>query len=171
MLVVSRLARPFVALTSAAVVLSVFAASPALAAETGTFVGQKICRAPFVAISPPNPGGYCLITEANLPFLRGAKDYYTDPTVTLSSTGALLVVSSPVTIKATDERGSTASGNCTYYYPSATNPVGHGLCVYSSGTGHFYGFNAVLTIGGPTATGVSVVGPYWFDREHGNGDN
>jgi hypothetical protein len=171
MFVISRLARPFVALASAAVVLSVFATLPAQAAETGTFVGQKICRVPFVTISPPNPGGYCLITEANLPFLGGAKDYYTDPTVTLSSTGALLVVSSPVTIVATDRRRSTASGNCTYYYPSATNPVGHGLCVYSSGTGHYYGFNAVLTIGSPTPTGVSVVGPYWFDRDHGHGDD
>jgi hypothetical protein len=171
MFLVSRLARPLVALASAAVVLSIFAASPAQAAETGTFVGQKICRVPFVAISPPNPGGYCLINEANLPFLLGAKDYYTNPTVTRSSTGALLVVSSPVMIMATDKRGSTASGNCTYYYPSATNPVGHGLCVYSSGTGFFYGFNAVLTIGSPTPTGVSVVGPYWFDREHGNGHN
>ena len=171
MSVISRLARPFVALASAAVVLSAFAALPAQATETGTFVGQKICRVPFVAISPPSPGGYCLINEANLPFLLGAKDYYTDPTVTRSSTGALLIVSSPVTIMATDKRGSTASGNCTYYYPSATNPVGHGLCVYSSGTGYFYGFNAVLTIGSPTPTGVSVVGPYWFDRDHGNGGN
>jgi hypothetical protein len=171
MFVICRLARPFVAMASAAIVLSVFAALPAQAAETGTFVGQKICRVPFVAISPPNPGGYCLFNEANLPFLVGAKDYYTDPTITRSSTGALLVVSSPVTIMATDERGSTASGTCTYYYPSPTNPVGHGLCVYSSGTGHFYGFNAVLTIGSPTPTGVSVVGPYWFDRDHGNGDN
>src|SRR5690348_11523689 len=171
MLLISRLARPFIALASAAVLLSVFAASPAQAAETGTFVGQKICRLPFVAISPPNPGGYCLINAANLPFLVGAKDFYTDPIVTRSSTGALLVVSSPVTIMATDERGSTASGNCTYYYPSATNPVGHGRCVYSSGTGYFYGFNAVLTVGGPTPTGVSLVGPFWFDREHGNGGN
>ncbi|HXC76758.1 MAG TPA: hypothetical protein VNU19_06885 [Candidatus Acidoferrum sp.] len=171
MFVIARLARPFVALTCAAVLFGPLAALPAQATETGTFVGQKICRVPFVAISPPNPGGYCLINEANLPFLLGAKDYYTDPTVTLSSTGALAVVSSPVTIMATDERGSTASGNCTYYYPSATNPVGHGLCVYSRGTGYFYGFNAVLTIGSPTPTGVSVVGPYWFDRDHGNGGN
>jgi hypothetical protein len=166
-----RLARSLVWLAPGAVALSVFAAVPAQAAETGTFVGQKICRVPFVAIAPPNPGGYCLINEANLPFLVGAKDYYTDPTVTRSSTGALLVISSPVTIRATDERGSTASGNCTYYYASATNPVAHGLCVYSSGTGYFYGFNAVLTIGSPTPTGVSVVGPYWFDRDHGNGGN
>jgi hypothetical protein len=144
---------------------------PAQAAETKTFVGQKICRVPFVTISPPNPGGYCLITEANIPFLEGAKDYYTDPTVTRSPSGALLVVSSPVTIIATDERGSTASGNCTYYYPTATSPVGHGLCVYSSGTGFFTGFHATLTIGSPTPTGVSVIGPYSFDRDRGNGDN
>jgi hypothetical protein len=167
---VVRLARPFVAVASAAALLSLLAALPAQAAETKTFVGQKICRVPFVTISPPNPGGYCLITKANIPFLEGAKDYYTDPTVTRTSTGALLVVSSPVTIMATDERGSTASGNCIYYYPTATT-VGHGLCVYSGGTGFFTGFHATLTIGSPTPTGVSVVGPYWFDRDRGNGDN
>ena len=71
-----------------AVVLGVFAALPAQAAESGTFVGEKDCRPQVVAISPPNPGGYCLIKEANLPFLVGAKDYYTDPTVTRSSTSS-----------------------------------------------------------------------------------
>lgn len=168
---VRRLARPFVAVASAAALLTVLAALPAQGAETKTFVGEKICRLPFVTISPPNPGGYCLITQAKIPFLQGAKDYYTDPKVTLdSSTGALLIVSSPVTIVATDERGSTASGNCTYYYPTATT-TGHGLCVYSSGTGFFKGFHATLTIGSPTPTGVSVVGPYWFDRHDGNGDD
>ncbi len=83
-----RLARPFVAIASAAALLTVLAASPASAGETKMFVGEKICRPPFVTISPPNPGGYCLITQANIPFLKGAKDYYTDPTVTRSSTGA-----------------------------------------------------------------------------------
>lgn len=165
-----RLARPFVALATAAALLAVLASAPASAAETKLFVGQKICRVPFVAIAPPNPGGYCLITEANIKILVGAKDYYTNPTVTRTSTGALLVVSSPVTIVATDERGSTASGNCTYYYPTATD-VGHGLCVYSSGTGWLTGFHSTFVIGSPTPTGVSVIGPYWFDRDHGNGDN
>jgi len=168
---VVRLARPFVAVASAAVLITVLAASPAQAAETKTFVGQKICRLPFVTVSPPNPGGYCLITEANIPFLEGAKDYYTSPTVARSSTGALLVVSSPVTIVATDERGSTASGNCTYFYPTATNPVGHGHCEYASGTGFFNGFHATLTVGSPTPTGVSLVGPYWFDRDPANAAN
>jgi hypothetical protein len=165
-----RLARPFVALATAAALFAVLASAPASAAETKLFVGQKICRVPFVAIAPPNPGGYCLITEANIKILVGAKDYYTNPTVTRTSTGALLVVSSPVTIVATDERGSTASGNCTYFYPTATN-VGHGLCVYSSGTGWLTGFHSTFVIGSPTPTGVSVIGPYWFDRDHGNGDN
>jgi hypothetical protein len=165
-----RLARSFVAVVSGAALLAVLASAPASAGETKTFVGEKICRVPFVAISPPNPGGYCLITEANIKILEGAKDYYTNPTVTRTSTGALLVVSSPVTIVATDERGSTASGTCTYYYPTATN-VGHGLCVYSSGTGWLTGFHSTFVIGSPTPTGVSVIGPYWFDRDHGNGDN
>jgi hypothetical protein len=165
-----RLARPALAVASAAALLTVLAASPAQGSETKMFVGEKICRTPFVTVAPPAAGGYCLITQANIKILVGAKDYYTNPTVTRTSTGALLVVSSPVTIVATDERGSTASGNCTYYYPTATN-VGHGLCVYSSGTGWLTGFNSTFVIGSPTPTGVSVIGPYWFDRDHGNGDN
>jgi hypothetical protein len=165
-----RLARPFVALLTAAALLTVVAAIPASADETKTFVGQKICRLPFVTIAPPNPGGYCLVTQANIKILVGAKVYYTNPTVTRTPAGALLVLSSPVTIVATDKRGSTASGNCTYYYPTATT-VGHGLCVYSSGTGRLRGFHARFVIGSGTPTGVSVIGPYWFDRDHGEDDD
>jgi hypothetical protein len=159
-----RLARPFVALATAAALLAVLASAPASAAETKLFVGQKICRVPFVTIPAGQPGGYCLITEANIPFLEGAKAYYTDPHLVDG------VSTSPVTIVATDERGSTITGHCTYYYPPAANPW-HGLCVYSGGTGFFYGFNASWVIGSPTSTGVTVIGPYWFDRDHGNGDN
>jgi hypothetical protein len=165
-----RLIRPFVAVASTAALLTVVAASPALADETKIFTGMKICRVPFVTVSPPNPGGYCLITQASIKILVGAKDYYTNPTVTLAPGGALLVVSSPVTIVATDKRGSTASGHCTYYYPTATT-VGHGLCTYSSGTHKLRGFHARWVIGSPTPTGVTVVGPYWFDRDGDNADD
>jgi hypothetical protein len=165
-----RVARPFVALAIATALLAVFASIPASAEETKTFVGQKICRLPFVTVAPPAPGGYCLITQANIKILVGAKDYYTNPTVTRTPAGALLVLSSPVTIVATDRRGSTASGNCTYYYPTPTT-VGHGLCVYSSGTGRLRGFHSRFVIGSGTPTGVSVIGPYWFDRDHGEGDD
>jgi hypothetical protein len=168
MFVIARLARPFVALASAAVVLSVFAALPAQAAEAGTFVGRKVCSGPLVAISPPNPGGYCLITQASLKILLGAHDYYTNPTVTRTSIGALAVVSSPVTIRAADKMHSTAQGHCTYYYL----PPAHGLCVFWSGTGKLDGFHARFVIGSPVPpTGVSVVGPYWFDRDEDRSDD
>jgi hypothetical protein len=156
-----RLVRPFVAVASAGALLAVLSSAPVSAAETKMFVGQKICRVPFVTIPAGQPGGYCLITAANIPFLEGAKAYYTDPHLVAG------VSTSPVTIKATDERGSTITGHCTYYYPPAVNPW-HGLCVYSGGTGYFEGFNANWVIGSPTATGVTVNGPYWFDREHGD---
>lgn len=150
--------RLFISAVMVFALLMVVGASPTLASETKTFTGMKICRVPFVAIAPPNPGGYCLFTHASIESLEGAKAYYTDAHIVLG------VLNSPVTIRATDERGSTITGHCTYYYPP-TNPP-HGLCVYSGGTGKFAGFNARWVIGGPTPNGVSVVGPYWFDRDH-----
>jgi hypothetical protein len=142
------------------------AASSASAAETKTFTGEKICRLPVVTIAPPNPGGYCLITQASIKILVGAKDYYTNGHIIPTLVDGVLVnvLTSPVLIRATDRRGSTASGYCTYYYPTATT-LGHGLCRYSSGTGKLAGFHARLVIGSPTVAGVSVIGPYWFERD------
>jgi hypothetical protein len=153
----TRSIRISLALATGMVLLAVLAAQSAAASEVKTFTGMKICRVPFVTIPAGQPGGYCLITEANIPFLEGAKAYYTDPHLVDG------VSTSPVTIRATDERGSTITGHCTYYYPPQANPW-HGLCEYSGGTGHFEGFNARWVIGSPTTTGVTVVGPYWFDR-------
>jgi hypothetical protein len=150
--------RRFAAVAAGMILLAALAAPSAAASEVKTFTGMKICRVPFVTIPAGQPGGYCLITEANVPFLEGAKAYYTDPLLVDG------VSTSPVTIKAPDERGSTITGHCTYYYPPQVNPW-HGLCVYSGGTGHFEGFHASWVIGSPTATGVTVVGPYWFDRD------
>jgi hypothetical protein len=152
-----RSIRLFAAVAAGMVLLAALAAPSAAASEVKTFTGMKICRLPFVTIPAGQPGGYCLITEANLPFLEGAKAFYTDPHTVAG------VLDSPVTIVATDERVSTITGHCTYHYPSTGNP-GHGLCVYSGGTGHFEGFNARWVIGSATATGVTVIGPYWFDR-------
>ena len=141
-------------------------------AKDKIFTGEKICRLPFVTISPPNPGGYCLVTQASLKVLLGAKDYYTAATSTPPNVGpgGAQIVDSPVTVRAADERASTASGHCTYYYPTATT-VGHGLCLFTSGTGALAGFNARFEIGAPTVTGVTVIGPYWFDRDHHGDDN
>jgi hypothetical protein len=165
--------RLLVAIASAVALLMVLAASSASAAETKTFVGEKICKVPAVTIPPPNAGGYCLITQANIKILVGAKDFYTDAHITPTLVGGVLVnvLTSPVLIVATDKRGSTASGHCTYYYPTATT-LGHGLCIYSSGIGKLAGFHARLVIGSPTPAGVTVIGPYWFDRDdHGDGEN
>jgi hypothetical protein len=161
----SRAMRVLTVVTTGLILLMALAAQSVSAAETRTFTGMKICRTPFVTIAPPSPGGYCLITKASIKSLVGAKAYYTDAHIVLG------VLNSPVTIKATDRRRSTITGHCTYYYPPAANPS-HGLCVYSGGTGKFEGFNARWVIGSPTATGVTVTGPYWFDRDdHGEENN
>jgi hypothetical protein len=153
-----RMALVITALTALMFVVTVLAASTASAAETRTFTGQKNCST-AVTISPPAPGGYCLITQSSLKILMGAKVYYTDAKVVAG------VLTSPVTLRAIDKRGSTATGQCTYYQ-KAFYPPGHGLCTYSSGTGRLAGFHASLVVGPPTSPGVfSLTGMYWFDRD------
>lgn len=159
---IRNVAPQIAAVVAAVALLTVLAASSALAAETKTFTGQKICKPPGVPIEfmPPKPGGYCLITASSLEILEGAKIYLTNATLIAG------VLDSPVTLKATDERGSTATGHCTYYFPTSTTP-GHGLCTYWSGTGKLAGFHAREVAGSPTSLGVSFTGTYWFDRDDG----
>lgn len=148
-----------VAVASVVVSLTVLSASSALAADTKAFIGQKNCST-AVTVSPPAPGGYCLITQSSFKILIGARVYYTDATVIAG------VLTSPVTLRAFDERGSTATGQCTYYRP-AFYPPGHGICTYSNGTGKLAGFHASVMVGPPTSPGVfSLTGAYWFDRDH-----
>jgi hypothetical protein len=169
---------PRVAAVAAAVaLLTALAASSASASETKTFTGVKECKPPASLITPPAPGGYCVITESSLRILEGAKVYYTDATVVPTLVGGILtnVLDSPVTLKATDERGSTATGHCTYYFANATTP-GHGVCMFWSGTGRLAGFHASEMVGAPTFPGSGVfpiTATYWFDRDHhgdGGGD-
>jgi hypothetical protein len=146
--------------------LTLLAASSALGAETKTFTGEKSCGAPVVTISPPAPGGYCLITQSSYKILLGAKVYYTAAVV------AGGVLTSPVTLVATDERVSTATGQCTFYLATPTTPA-HGLCTYSSGTGKLAGFHAMYVVEPPASPGVRVyplTGTYWFDR-HDDSDS
>jgi hypothetical protein len=132
-------------------------ATSASAAELKSFTGQKNCST-AVTISPPKPGGYCVITESSLKILEGSSVFYTDASVVNH------VLMSPVTLRAIDERKSTATGQCTYYQAGAY-PPGHGLCEYTSGTGKLAGFHATIVVGPPTSPGVfSLIGTYWFDR-------
>jgi hypothetical protein len=156
--------RRFLAVTLAVASVAVLSASSAYAGETKSLTGEKNCRVPVVTVSPPAPGGYCLITESSLKILAGAKVYYTAATFVAG------VLSSPVTLRATDRRESTATGHCTYHAPTATTP-GHGLCVYWAGTHRLAGFHARLVVGPPTAAGFSIAGPYWFDRDDDNTDD
>jgi hypothetical protein len=152
------------AVATAAFSLTLVAASSASGAETKTFTREKSCGAPVVTISPPKPGGYCLITQSSYKILLGAKVYYTAAVV---SNG---VLTSPVTLVATDERVSTATGQCTFYLATPTTPA-HGLCTYSSGTGKLDGFHATVVVEPPTIPSVRVyplTGTYWFDRNEDN---
>jgi hypothetical protein len=150
--------RLLVAVVTAFTSLIALGVSSASAAETKTFTGVKNCST-AVTVSPPAPGGYCLITEASLKILEGANVYYTSATVIAG------VLRSPVTLRAIDERGSTATGQCTYYRPTFY-PPGHGLCTYSSGTGKLEGFHASVLVGPPSSPGVfSLIGTYWYDRD------
>jgi hypothetical protein len=149
------------AVATAIASLTLLAASSALGAQTKTFTGEKSCGAPVVTISPPKPGGYCLITQSSYKILLGAKVYYTAAVV------AGGVLRSPVTLVAIDERESTATGQCTFYLATPTTPA-HGLCAYSSGTGKLAGFHATYVVEPPASPGVRVyplTGTYWFDRQ------
>ena len=161
---VNRPIRKIVAFATAAatsVALLMVLSASALANESGTFTAHKTCYVPVVTVSPPNPGGYCLITGSSLAILEGARAYYTDAHVVLG------VLSSPVTIKANDEEGSTATGQCTYHLPTATTP-GYGVCTYWGGTGELAGFHATYAVGPPLG-GLRVyalTGTYWFGDDY-----
>lgn len=165
MLSTRRLVARLIAFATAFAVVTALAASTALAAEAKTITGQKICKPPTVPIQfvPPKPGGYCVITASSLEIMEGAKVYLTNATLIAG------VLDSPVTLKATDKRGSTATGHCTYHAPTSTTP-GHGSCVYWAGTGKLRGFHASEISGPPTALGVSFRGTYWFDRDRDRDD-
>ena len=160
-----RSLRLVVALGSVVALLGVLAASPASAAETKTFTGWKGCKAPYSTATPPAAGGYCQIFESSLKILEGANVYYWDAHVTTENGG--LVLRSPVRLQATDERASTATGSCTYFFAVGTTP-GHGLCVYTGGTDKLAGFHANVEVGAATFIGSGVfplLGTYWFDRD------
>ena len=149
------------AVATAAASLTLLATSSAQGAETKTFTGEKSCGAPIVTISPPKPGGYCLITESSYKILFGARVYYTAAVV------ANGVLTSPVTLVATDERESTANGQCIFNLATPTTPA-HGLCTYSGGTGKLAGFHAIVIVEPPANPAVRVyplAGTYWFDRD------
>jgi hypothetical protein len=170
---VSASLRLLVAVVTAFTSLFALGVSSALAAETKTFTGVKNCST-AVTVSPPAPGGYCVITESSLTILEDAKVYYTDATVVPTLVGGILtnVLNSPVTLRATDERGSTATGHCTYNFANATTP-GHGVCMFWSGSSRLVGFHANEMVGAPTFPGSGVfpiAGTYWFDRDHQGDD-
>src|SRR6202165_5931719 len=157
---VNRPIRKIVAFATAAAtsvaLLMVLSASALASSDAESFTAYKTCAGSGI-ISPPNRGGYCLISGSSLAILEGATAYYTDAHVI----GGIL--SSPVTIIANDEEGSTATGQCSYHLPAAF-PPGYGLCTYWGGTGELAGFHATYAVGPPIG-GVrmyALTGTYWF---------
>jgi hypothetical protein len=156
-----RSIRHFLAVATGVALLTVLATSSALAAETKPFTGVKDCN---VIPSPPDPGGFCIFTQSSLKILRNAKVYYTNPDPAELAKG---VLSSPVTLRAVDKRGSTATGHCTFYIDTVK-----GLCVFWSGTAKLAGFHATIVVTGviPDTNVYTLTGRYWFDR-HQHGDD
>lgn len=156
-----RSIRLLIATAAALASLMALTASSASAVETKAFTGVKDCN---TTPSPPDPGGFCIFTQSNLKILRNAKLHYTNPDPVALAAG---VLSSPVTLRAVDERGSTATGHCTFYIATV-----RGLCVFWSGTAMLAGFEATIHVAGPIPdTGVyTLTGTYLFDRDHDHRD-
>jgi|GEM_PF-5917477 len=144
-----------VAVATAVVVLMALTASSAAASETKTFTGTKDCN---TSPSPPDPGGFCVLTQSNLEILLNAKIYYTKPDPVALAAG---VLSSPVTLKTADEEPSTATGHCTFHINTVT-----GLCIFSRGTDDLEGFHLTMAVFGviPDTNVYKVSGTYLFDR-------
>ena len=153
---VTRLIRVLVAAATGVALLTVLATSSASAAETKSFTGFKDCG------TFPNPP-ICVFTVSSLKILRGAAAHYTAPVLYSDH------LASPITLVATDKRGSTATGQCTFYFAGPTAGTGH--CEYWSGTGKLVGFHAALSVAATSTPSLfSLAGTYWFDRDHDDDD-
>lgn len=143
--------RPLVAAAAAVGVLAIVAAAPASAAEARPFTALKACSG---LITPTTQT--CLVTQSSLRILLGGTIHYT----------AIVFYSdhltSPVTFTAIDERGSTATGRCTFYFGGPAAGTGH--CEYWRGTGKLAGFHAAMAVGTAGANLYSLQGTYWFER-------
>jgi hypothetical protein len=148
-----RLIRHLVAVAAVVSLLTLFVPSLAFAAETKPFTGLKQCSG---LITPTTQT--CLITQSSLKILLGATVNYTAIVFFAD------YLTSPVTLTAVDERGSTAAGQCTFFYGGPMAGTGH--CEWWSGTGKLAGFESAWAVG--TAAGLreySLTGTYSFDRQ------
>jgi hypothetical protein len=148
-------------------ILALVAAMTTLTGPSASAAWPKTLNALKDCGSFPMPP-VCIVTESNLKILQGAAVTYTALVFSPDH------LTSPVTLRATDNRESTATGQCTFYFPTAT-AAGHGLCEYWSGTGKLAGFSATIIVGVTSivqSDGVgfvnSLTGTYSFD--HGNDD-
>jgi hypothetical protein len=148
-----RFIRHFTAAATAVAFLTVIAASPASAGEVKSFTALKVCS----GLIPPNTQT-CSITESSLKILFGGTIHYTN--IVFLPAGAPDHLTSPVTFKAIDARGSTATGRCTFFFATGT-----GHCEFWAGTHRLDGFHANIAVGTVAPKTYSLAGTYWFDRE------
>jgi len=144
--------RLFLPIGTGVALLALLAVAPASANEGKAFTGVKDCN----TVSAPGEPDFCVITASNLKILRNARMYYTNPVV------ADGVLRSPITLKALDEEGSTATGRCTFHFVPVT-----GHCEFWSGTGELAGFHANIIVTGviPDTNVYTLTGTYWFERD------
>ena len=158
-----RSVRQVLAILALVAAMTVISGPSASAAWPKTLNALKDCG------SFPMPP-ICVVTDSSLKILQGAAVTYT--AIVFSADH----LTSPVTLRATDNRQSTATGQCTFYFAGPT--AGNGHCEYWSGTGKLAGFNATIIVGTTAivqSDGVgfvnSLVGTYWFDRDGDENDD
>jgi hypothetical protein len=155
----------------AVALLSIVAATSALAAETKTFTAVKTCS----GLLPTTPlTQTCVIDPSTLKILRGGTSHYLD-IVFYDSAGvpvprsSATYLSSPMKFTAIDKRHSTATGRCTFFIAGPKAGTGH--CEWWSGTGKLAGFHSNWMIGTLGPHVYSIAGTYRFDRDrHDNED-
>jgi hypothetical protein len=157
-----RSVRQILAIFALVAAMTVMSGPSAFAAWPKTLSGLKDCGT-FPA--PP----VCVVTDSNLKILQGAAVTYT--AIVFSADH----LTSPVTLRATDNRESTATGQCTFYFAGPT--AGNGHCEYWSGTGRLAGFSATIIVGTTDivqSDGVgfvnSLTGTYSFHRDNDDQD-
>lgn len=141
-----RLIRSFVAVVAATALLTVLAATSALASEHKTLSLVKRC-------SDTSPT--CVVITSTFKLLLGSTFIYLAPQ-NLDTTGSpMLLQTGP------GKRPGIANGICHFY---ATTGTGH--CEFAGGQGSLRGFHANLAGAWLGGSDFSLAGPYWFDRHH-----
>jgi hypothetical protein len=153
-----RAIRRFLAVFTTVALLTLLAASSALAGDTKekSVYAEKACP----GIGPTNPT--CLVTTSTLRILRGATFHYLNFPSLFGPDGSPMLLT---TADAKNIREGTADGICHFNGATFT-----GHCEFAGGTGSLAGLHMnVLVARINTIPTFSLIGTYWFS--HGNTDD